>query len=174
MTEMRVSQQQKGVALVVSLLFLLVVTIISITAATNSSQGLKMASNMQDSYNSFQSAEAGIFAALAMVASADDPFKRQPEIDPFATLSFAEHPLRFLRDGVDDLDDIDEKVGVETQIFLVASGRPCPRPPGESGGSSIGTFDCDYYRIESEHDVAGRARTKVELGVVKTVIGVDG
>ena len=165
MSNMRIIQPQKGVALVVSLLFLLVVTIISITAATNSSQGLKMASNMQDSYNSFQSAEAGIFAALAMVASADDPFTRQPEIDPFATLSSTDNPLRDLRDGAGS---------VATRIFLTASGRPCPRPPGESGGSSIGTFDCDYYRIESEHDVAGRARTKVELGVVKTVIGVDG
>ena len=138
MTDMRVSQQQKGVALVVSLLFLLVVTIISITAATNSSQGLKMASNMQDRYSSFQSAEAGIFAALAMAASADDPFRRQAEIDPFATLSAAENPLRLL------LDDEDDPVQVETRIFLAASGRPCPRPPGESGGSSIGIFDCDY------------------------------
>jgi type IV pilus assembly protein PilX len=165
MTHGRVIQQQNGIALVVSLLFLLVVTIISITAATNSSQGLKMASNMQDSYNSFQSAEAGIFAALAMVASANDPFTRQPMVEPFATLSSTENPLRDLRDGA---------ASVTTQVFLAASGRPCPRPPGDSGGSSIGTFDCDYYRIESEHDVAGRARTKVELGVVKTVIGVDG
>lgn len=166
MTDMRVSQQ-KGVALVVSLLFLLVVTIISITAATNSSQGLKMASNMQDSYNSFQSAEAGIFAALALVASANDPFTRKTEIEPFEPFISAptDHPLRDLRDGASS---------VTAKIFLAASGRPCPRPPGEAGGSSIGTFDCDYYRIESEHDVPGRARTKVELGVVKTVIGENG
>jgi type IV pilus assembly protein PilX len=165
MTNMRLSQQQNGIALVVSLLFLLVVTIISVAAATNSSQSLKMASNMQDSYSSFQSAEAGIFAALAMVASANEPFTRQPEVDPFVSLTATENPLRFLRDGA---------TSVTTRIFLTAAGRPCPRPPGEFGGNSIGTFDCDYYRIESEHDVAGRARTKVELGVVKTVIGEDG
>jgi type IV pilus assembly protein PilX len=165
MMDVRVSQQQNGVALVVSLLFLLVVTIISITAATNSSQGLKMASNMQDSYNSFQSAEAGIFAALSLVASANDPFARQSVVDPFDGMSSSENPLRDLRDGAGS---------VTTRVFLEATGGPCPRPPGESGGSSIGTFDCDYYRIESEHDVAGRARTKVELGIVKTVIGVDG
>jgi type IV pilus assembly protein PilX len=168
MTNMRGNQQQNGVALVVSLLFLLVVTIISITAATNSSQGLKMASNMQDSYHSFQSAEAGIVAALAMVASADDPFTRQPMVDPFDGMSPSENPLRLLR------DDEDDPVQVETRIFLTASGRPCPRPPGERGGSSVGIFDCDYYRIESEHNAPGRARTKVELGVVKTVIGEDG
>ena len=165
MTAIKVSQQQDGVALVVSLLFLLVVTIISITAATNSSQGLKMASNMQDSYNSFQSAEAGIFAALSMVDSANDPFRRQPVIDPFAALTSTENPLRDLRDGAGS---------VTTQIYLATSGRHCPRPPGGTGGDSVGMFDCDYYRIESEHDVSGRARTKVELGVVKTVIGEDG
>lgn len=165
MKKVRIIQLQKGVALVVSLLFLLVVTIISVTAATNSSQSLKMASNMQDSYNSFQSAEAGIFAALSLVASANDPFTRKPVIDPFVPFTSSDSPLRNLRDGAGS---------VATRIFLTAAGRPCPRPPGETGGSSIGTFDCDYYRIESEHDVVGRARTKVELGVVKTVIGENG
>ncbi|HCD56765.1 MAG TPA: pilus assembly protein PilX, partial [Halieaceae bacterium] len=50
---------ERGVALAVSLLFLLVVTIVSITAATNSSVGLRMAGNLQDNYESFQAAEAG-------------------------------------------------------------------------------------------------------------------
>ncbi len=158
-------QTQKGVALVVSLLFLVVVTIISITAATNSSQGLKMASNMQDSYNSFQSAEAGVFATLAMAGTSKDPFTRIPIVAPFTGITAGDHPLRKLRDG---------SASVSTQVFLTAAARPCPRPPSERGGSSIGTFDCDYYRIESEHDVANRARTKVQLGIVKTVIGENG
>jgi len=153
------------VALVVSLLFLLVVTIISISAVSNSSQGLKMASNMQDSYNSFQSAEAGVFAALSMVDSANDPFTMQTAVNPFAALSSSDNPLRNLRDGADS---------VSTQIYLIGFGRPCPRTSGEAGGSSVGMFYCDYYRIQSEHDVANRARTKVELGVVKTVIGQNG
>jgi hypothetical protein len=37
--------------------------------------------------------------------------------------------------------------------------------------SSVGLFDCDYYRIAAEHEVPKEARTKVELGVVKTIIG---
>ena len=57
---------ERGVALVVALLFLLVVTIISVVAANNSSLGLKMAANMQDSYTSFQAAEAGAVAVLAL------------------------------------------------------------------------------------------------------------
>ena len=44
---------QAGVALVVALLFLLIVTILSVTAARNSSFSLQMSSNMQDANSSF-------------------------------------------------------------------------------------------------------------------------
>jgi type IV pilus assembly protein PilX len=158
-------RKQTGVALVFSLLFLLVVTGISVTAAMNSALALSMSANMQDRYNSFQSAEAGIFATLGLVSSANEPFTRTPKRAPFDGIAAGDHPLRNLRDGA---------VSVDTQVFLTASARPCPRPAGEGGGSSVGTFDCDYYRIESEHDVPSRARTKVKMGVVKMVIGENG
>ena len=45
---------QSGVALVIVLLFLLVVTVISVTAAMNSSLSIKMTTNLQDAYHSFQ------------------------------------------------------------------------------------------------------------------------
>ena len=41
----------------------------------------------------------------------------------------------------------------------------------ETMGPGVGLFDCDYYSITSEHEVPREARTKVELGVVKTIIG---
>ena len=59
MKNRHISPRQQGVALVVALLFLLVVTVISVIAASNSAIGLKMSANMQDAYSSFQSAEAG-------------------------------------------------------------------------------------------------------------------
>ena len=49
---------QRGVALVTALLFLLVVTVIAVTAANNSSLGMKMSASMQDAYRSFHAAEA--------------------------------------------------------------------------------------------------------------------
>ena len=168
MNQFNTRSHQGGVALVVSLLFLLVVTLISITAATNSSQGLKMASNMQDNYNSFQSAEAGILAAISLASSpVDDPFKRAAVIGAFdgPGINSGNHPLRNLRDGT---------ASVVTLVYLTAAERDCPRPPGARGGSSVGLLDCDYYRIESEHDVAKRARSKIHMGVVKTVIGASG
>ena len=154
---------EAGVALATTLLFLLVVTIIAVTAANNSSLGLKMSANMQDAYRSFQAAEAGIYAALGLAGSAQDPFQRQNVVaTPFAGVS--PHPLRNMAADPND-------VPIDVDVFLISTARACPRPPAARGGTSVGVFDCDFYRIESEHDLPGRARTRVELGVVKTVIG---
>ena len=157
---------QRGVALVTALLFLLVVTVIAVTAANNSSLGLKMSASMQDAYRSFHAAEAGVFAVLGLAGGAQDPFTRQNEVlEPFDGVS--SHPLRNLATDPND----PSSAPIDVDLFLISIQRPCPRPATERGGSSVGVFDCDYYRVQSEHDVPGRARTRVELGVVKTVIG---
>jgi type IV pilus assembly protein PilX len=161
------SPSQQGVALVVALLFLLVVTVISVIAASNSAIGLKMSANMADSYASFQSAEAGIIAALSLAGTANDPFDgddsqdifREPEGPKYWRCNNANNPLRALNDGA---------CAVETDVFLTTAATACPR---NSVASSVGLFDCDYYRITSEHEVPREARTRVELGVVKTIIG---
>ncbi|MCB1853276.1 MAG: pilus assembly PilX N-terminal domain-containing protein [Halieaceae bacterium] len=160
------STRQRGVALVTALLFLLVVTVIAVTAANNSNLGLKMSASMQDSYRSFHAAEAGVYAALGLAGGAQDPFTRTDVVaEPFQNVST--HPLRNLAPDPNDPGS----APVDVDVFLISIQRPCPRPPTASGGSSVGVFDCDYYRIQSEHDAPGRARTRVELGVVKTVIG---
>ena len=152
--------KQRGALLVVSMLFLLVVTIISVVAARNSSFGTKMASNMQDSYSSFQSAEAGILATLLLSRTPGfDPFQRADNDDPFDGIDAGDHPLRALNDGT---------VNMEVDVWLTDTDLPCPR---SGQASSEGEQECDYYRIESEHDAPQRARTKVDLGTVKTLIG---
>lgn len=153
------SGAQRGVALVVALLFLLVVTVISVIAASNSTIGLKMSANLQDSYASFQSAEAGIIAVLSLAGTANDPFDGDDTPAPFAAFNSGDHPLRGLSDGPESVD---------AEVFLTTAGTTCPR---NAVASSIGLFDCDYYRITSEHEMPKEARTKVELGVVKTIIG---
>ena len=65
-------------------------------------------------------------------------------------------------------------VPVDVDVFLLSAKNICPRPRTSRGGWSTSVFDCDYYRIASEHDEPGRARTQVQLGVVKTVIGQQG
>lgn len=154
-----INKTQRGVALVVALLFLLVVTVISVMAVSNSTIGLKMSANLQDSYASFQSAEAGIIAVLSLAGTADDPFDGDNTPAPFAAFNSANHPLRNIADGPDSVD---------AEVFLTTAGTACPR---NAVGSSVGLFDCDYYRIAAEHEVPKEARTKVELGVVKTIIG---
>lgn len=159
------AQRQRGIALVVSLLFLLMVTLISIAAARNSSFGLRMAGNMQDAYDSFQAAEAGVYAVLGLAGTGNEPFRGVDVASPFTGIATGDHPLRNLRDGA---------ASVDAAVFVVATARTCPRPPGEGGGSSVGLLDCDYYRITAEHDVENKARSRMELGVVKTVIGSQG
>jgi hypothetical protein len=151
--------RQRGVALVVALLFLLVVTVISVIAVSNSTVGLKMSANMQDAYASFQSAEAGIFAVLSLAGTANDPFDGDDTPAPFAAFNSANHPLRGLSDGAESVD---------ADVFLTTGATACPR---NAVASSVGLLDCDYYRITAEHEVPREARTKVELGVVKTIIG---
>ncbi|MBT5006790.1 MAG: hypothetical protein HOM95_08870 [Halieaceae bacterium] len=160
------SAREQGIALITSLLFLLVVTLISVTAANSSALGLRMSANMQDAYQSFSAAEAGIYAALGQSGSAQDPFMRQAVVEaPFASVT--QHPLR---DMATDPND----VPVDVDVFLISIERTCPRPPTSGGGTSVGLLNCDFYRIKSEHDLPGKARTRVELGVVKTVIGGSG
>ncbi|MEH6592790.1 MAG: PilX N-terminal domain-containing pilus assembly protein [Halioglobus sp.] len=151
--------QQRGVALVVALLFLLVVTVISIVAANNSTLGLRMSANMQDAYESFQSAEAGIIAALAMANSGADPFDGDGNLTPFSTLASGSHPLRDLPGDPNSVD---------VDVLLTTAGSQCPRT---TPGFSTELLACDYYAIEAEHQLEQKSRTKVELGVVKTIIG---
>ncbi len=153
--------RQRGAVLVVAMLFLLVVTVISVVAAGNSTFSLKMSSNLQDSYDSFQSAEAGVNGIMFLVGTSNDAFDRtQPEnLTPFANVPDSSHPLRNLNGGTGVMD---------VDVFLTAADRPCPR---DSRSSTDGITSCDYYRIDSEHDEPQRARTKVNTGVVKTILG---
>ncbi len=159
MSAPNIQVRQQGMALVVSLLFLLILTVISVVAATNSRSALKMSLNVQDGLESFQAAEAGVYAALATAGTPTDLFLGFSTEDVFGDLSDEESPLGLLGTGADS---------VTTDVLLTVDATACPR---RENGSSVGLFDCDYYRIESEHDVAQRARTRINVGVVKTIIG---
>lgn len=156
---------ERGVALVVSLIFLLVITIMAVVAATNSKQGLTMTSNLQDSYESFQAAEAGVMAAIATAGtgSATDKFTgNQYEDDIFDEFDDDEGPLGHLTDG-------SSKVTVD--IFLTNFDGSCPRSRTEA--YSVKEFSCDYYRVEASHEVKRKATTRVAQGVIKTTISAN-
>ncbi|GAB5452653.1 MAG: hypothetical protein Hals2KO_29810 [Halioglobus sp.] len=156
---MRAGQRhERGIAMAISLLFLLVVTIISVTAARNSSLSLKLSSNLQDQVNSLQSAEAALYGALALKETANDPFLPNiTTVNPFETINPA---------------DMVDPNSIETiEVSLIALELPCPR--GRAGSDDVWSIDkvsCDYFRIDSEHEVERRARTRTSLGVIKPVL----
>lgn len=157
MRNVAMQKKQRGVALAVSMIFLLVVTIISVVAASNSRQGLAMTANLQDSYDSFQAAEAGLVAAWASVDTPGDVFGLTTTLDVYDGMDDATSPIGHVSGGND---------AMEVNVFLTASATGCPIPKnGKVWGD--GAFLCDYYRIESEHQVDRKARTKVNQGVVK-------
>ena len=146
--------RQSGVVLVTGLLFLLVVTIIAVTAANNSTLGLKMSASMQDSYRSFQSAEAGIDAVLGLAGTDLDPFEKKIDTaDPFQGLTDFEggmnHPFR--NQAADP-----NTVPIDVDVHFTSSGLL------EDFSSQ---FEIRYYRIKSEHVEPGRARTQIQVGV---------
>lgn len=148
--------RQTGVVLVTGLLFLLVVTIIAVTAANNSTLGLKMSDSLQDSYRSFQSAEAGIDAVLGLAGTAWDPFKsRDDTASPLQGFTDFEgrmnHPFR------NQASD-PNAVPIDVDVNFISTDR-CRLVDYSD------LFDCDYYRIKSEHVEPGRARTQIQLGV---------
>lgn len=151
---------ERGVALVVALLFLLVVTILSVVAARDSGFSLEMSGNLQDQNRSMQSAEAGIFGVLALANTSDDPFDGDADGNPL--------------DGVGDSPLTDIVGGtVATDVELVAFEAGCPRQARASRGSDaweVSSTACDYYRIDAEHEQTLRARTRVSLGVIKRVL----
>ena len=153
---MRNATRQSGVALVTGLLFLLVVTIVAVTAANNSVLGLKMSASMQDSYRSFQSAEAGIDAVLGLGVTPLNPFeKRIDTADPLQGLTDFEgsmnHPFR--NQAADP-----STVPIDVDVRFMRTGR-CRLADYSD------LFNCNYYRIKSEHVEPGRARTQIQLGV---------
>lgn len=151
---------QRGIALVVAMLFLLVVTLLAVTAARDSSFSLKMSGNLQDQYSSMQWAEAGAFGTLALTDpnNPDNPLADGiSNDDPFAGVS--SNPLAHL----DDPNDVRVRL-TRTDSNIGTDVTPCPR-----SGSSTEDFVCQYFRIDAEHERAQRARTRVSLGVVRTI-----
>jgi type IV pilus assembly protein PilX len=69
MNSFRANDRQRGVALVIALVFLLLLTILGITAMSTTSLEEKMAGNVKDRNSAFQSAEITLAAGESWVAN---------------------------------------------------------------------------------------------------------
>jgi len=155
-------RQQTGMTLLITLAFLVLVTLVSILAANNSSIGLRMSANMQHAYQSFQAAETGAVAVLALSGTVADPFDGSSGTkDPFAYFNHspAAHPLHNITAG---------RSAISVSMTLNATAGSCPRL---QSGFSVNIFKCEHYDIESKHAEKRKAQTEIHLGVIKTLIG---
>ena len=175
MKPLALHRTQQGITLVVAILFLLILTILSVFAATNSSLELKMAGNMQDAYASFQSAEAGAIATLALSDTTADPFDGLPTETPLHPNDTDTVPgWNPFIGWADDADDHPLKgvsgspAALDVTLNMTTSATACPRAVE---GFSADLLACDHYDIESLHSEVQKATTEVHLGAVKTYIG---
>jgi type IV pilus assembly protein PilX len=94
----RFRKRQKGVALIISLVMLLLLTMITVTALQVTSLEHKMAGNMQEQNVAFQAAESALREAEGLIAF-DDPTidwdgDGTPEPNPFRPLKLSNGPFQ--------------------------------------------------------------------------------
>lgn len=148
--------RERGVALVIALILLVVVTSLSIFGAASGALDLRVSGNMQAASDSFQEAEAGIAAVMTLAGTGPDPFTGVDKADPLQGASG--NPLGGLNDGAASLD---------LDVVLKVREGTCPR---SRLAFSADLIACDHYRVQSAHSAAD-SRSRVDQGVVKSVIG---
>jgi len=148
--------RERGAALAVALILLAVVTVLSIFGAATGALDLRVSGNMQAASDSFRQAEAGVAAVMSLVATGPDPFTGVDNANPMQNASG--NRLGNLNDGAGS---------VAMNVVLQVKGGTCPR---SRAGFSADLIACDHYRVESTH-TAANSRSKVDEGVVKSVIG---
>ncbi len=144
-------RREKGVVMLVSLLLLIILSVIGMQGMSNGIFNLRMAGNIQNLYDSFQMADAGIAATMADGGHFDGTDKADIFAggDPGSTKDFI-------------------VAEVDVERLLPEIEVDCPRAPGASSVSFLG---CERYLVDSEHeDAVTGARTRVFQGVVREII----
>lgn len=143
----RLSQwRERGAALVIALMLLLVMTIIGIAGMSSSTLELRMSGNTQMFYNAFQSAECGISATMAKGENFDGKDKTSAEV----------------------VKDCALPTVMVTRLYD-SQHMECPRK-GEASASSVGFLECEYYDVDSDYDASGAAPAHIYQGVAKEVL----
>src|SRR5262245_49520173 len=137
----RNSKRQRGAALIVGLMMLVIVTLLAVTAVSTSSTELIMAGNEQYRERAFQAAEAGIETAYRKVRSGD----ADVPIDPGTSLENLD--VAMVNDDHDHVSTRIEPFGANVLV----------------GNSS--KFIGQVYRITSDGTSVRNARAVNEAGV---------
>lgn len=163
------TMNQQGSALLVALMFLVILTLLSVQAMRTSTMELRMAGNEQERRLGFDSAQSGrnavITANKIMVGNVGDITCFAFNRDAGCTGATVSNVKLDLATGVGD-----ENL-VRTTLMAIAA---CPRSSGNSygGDSSFNTGapgGCAYYDLESSYDATARrgGRVVTQEGFVK-------
>jgi type IV pilus assembly protein PilX len=133
--------RQRGAALVVGLILLMVITLLAISGMNTATVELQMAGNMQFAQNAFQAAETGIERTVSLIMSRPD--------NPMPTL-----PNQGLAGAPED-----DKFAAETSLGKVSSVSNVP-----GGGFSMGEGEgvglkAYHYDVTSTGTSARNARS---------------
>lgn len=140
-------RRERGTALIMSLVILLILTILGVTAMGTASLEEKMAGNTQEINKAFQAAESGVNQSLAQGLVLNPSINYPPEEYSFA----------------------DGKSGQAAvyKTYLQTSRLPRDLPIGGISGLSQ---DGAYFELRSEGAVpATGAKTTVNQGIVQTM-----
>jgi type IV pilus assembly protein PilX len=137
---------QRGAALVVGMLLLLVLTLLAISGMNTASLELAMAGNMQYQQNAFQAAEAGIEQALVLGAfNPSDPPQRLPATAGTTT-------------SIPNTDDRDKFFAV-IRPELGGAAQPA------IWGASWDSFSTYHFEVQSNGESARNAVSTTRQGV---------
>lgn len=137
---------QRGAALVVGLILLMVLTVLAVASMSSSTMGLQMTANAQSDTNAFQAAERAVDIAMATYM----PDTTQPlvEFDPediAGTADSYEYAVEFNTDnGITEVPDggfsVGEGIGFKAYHFDVAA-------TGRSSRGASATTTQSYYVV---------------------------
>lgn len=161
---------QRGFALLVALMFLIIVTLLSVSAMRSSTMELRMATNEQEQRIGFDSAQSAADAAVASntinVTNPGDVTCFRFGSTPTCTGATNLNETTGMGTGADNF--------VRAKLDVIG---PCPRSISSSarGSSSLrssgsGTSgSCAYFTVESTYDATAKRGSRVETqqGYVK-------
>jgi type IV pilus assembly protein PilX len=144
---------QRGAALVVGMILLLVLTVLAVSGVTTAALELLMAGNEQYQERAFQAADAGIEQAMAAGVFTTDPAAAAAIYDNPATVN----PTPKRGSGAQVANCTDESAAASGQCeYFVRFDQAAGVTPVPGGGFSLGTGLQAYHFVVDSYGVASR------------------
>jgi len=147
--------KQKGIVLIVSLIILLVLSMVSISAMSHSTMGERMTNNFQQDMISFQASETGISRVINDADPGGDGtsinLSYSEVTDPLfiAITAGIDVPQNAVH-NTDPLNNVPVAVQTQTAVTYKRDSQMCP-------GMSVGSQICAQFEVAANTDIGGVA-----------------